>query len=197
MARIEPLEIDDLPEELSPTMEAYLKNTGKVPNSFRTMARKPLIAKAYGDFRKALSASLSVPAELRTMMFLLQSQSNGCLYCQAHSVSTLASDNNVSEEKIKDLWVFDTSPVFSEPERAALQFALAVSAHPNAATDADFDALKLHYSQDQIVELVAIMSLGSFLNTWNDTLATQLEDAAAVTAEQQLGHRGWEIGKHA
>ncbi|ASJ72899.1 carboxymuconolactone decarboxylase family protein [Granulosicoccus antarcticus] len=197
MARITPLDIDDIPEELAPAVQTYQTKMGKVPNSFRTMARKPLIAKAYGDFQKALAASLTIPAELRSMMFLLQSQSNGCLYCQAHSVSALARDNNVSEEKIKDLWLFDTSPVFSEAERVALQFALQASQHPNAATDADFDALKLHYSEDQIVELVAVLSIGSFLNTWNDTMATQLEEASAKTAEEQLGHRGWKIGKHA
>jgi alkylhydroperoxidase family enzyme len=131
------------------------------------------------------------------MMFLLQSQNNGCQYCQAHSVSALDRNEDVSAEKIAALWDFETSPIFSDAERVALRFALAVSAHPNAASDDDFDALKVHYSEDQIVELVAIMSIGSFLNTWNDTMATQLEDESAKTAKQQLGHRGWKIGKHA
>jgi uncharacterized peroxidase-related enzyme len=197
MPRVEPLDLEDMPTELSSATEKYMQTMGKVPNSFRTMARKPLIAKAYGEFQKALSASITFPAELRSMMFLLQSQNNGCLYCQAHSVSALARDNNVPEEKIANLWEFETHPIFSDAERAGLRFALAVSAHPNAASDADFDALKAHFSDAQIVEMVAALSIGSFLNTWNDTMATQLEDASAKTAEKELGERGWSIGKHA
>lgn len=197
MARIDPLALEDMPDELSDVTAQYLKTMGKVPNSFRTMARKPLIAKAYGELQKAISASLTIAPELRSMMFLIQSQNNGCLYCQAHSVSALARDNNVPEEKIANLWSFETHPIFSDAERAGLRFALAVSAHPNAASDADFDALKAHFSEAQIVEMVAALSIGAFLNTWNDTMATQLEEASAKTAEKELGARGWSIGKHA
>jgi len=197
MSRIAPLDLDDMPEELSAATEQYMATMKKVPNSFRTMARKPLIAKAYGELQKAIAASITFPAELRSMMFLIQSQNNGCLYCQAHSVSALAKDNNVPEEKIANLWEFETHPIFSDAERAGLRFALAVSAHPNAASDTDFSALKEHFSDDQIVEMVAALSIGSFLNTWNDTMATQLEDTSAKIAEKELGSRGWTIGKHA
>jgi uncharacterized peroxidase-related enzyme len=196
MPRIEPLDLADMPTELSAATEKYMQTMGKVPNSFRTMAHKPLIAKAFGDMQKAMAASITYAPELRSMMFLIQSQNNGCLYCQAHSVSALARDNNVPEEKIANLWEFETHPIFSDPERAGLRFALAVSAHPNAASDADFEALKEHFSDAQIVEMVAALSIGSFLNTWNDTMATQLEETSAKTAEKELGSRGWNIGKH-
>jgi uncharacterized peroxidase-related enzyme len=196
MPRIAPLDLEDMPTELSAATEKYMETMGKVPNSFRTMAHKPLIAKAFGEMQKAMAASVTYAPELRSMMFLIQSQNNGCLYCQAHSVSALARDNNVSEEKIANLWEFETHPVFSSAERVGLRFALAVSAHPNAASDADFDALKEHFSDAQIVEMVAALSIGSFLNTWNDTMATQLEETSAKTAEKELGGRGWNIGKH-
>ncbi len=196
MARITPLTVDELPEELAPSVEAYNKTMGGPPNSFRTMARKPKIAAAYGALQKAIGMSLTIAPELRFMMFLLQSQNNGCLYCQAHSVSFLAKNGNMSEEKIAALWDYETSDLFTESERAGLRFALAVSSRPNAATDADFDALKEHFSEDQIVEMVACLSIGSFLNTWNDTMATVLEEGSATTAEANLGARGWTRGKH-
>lgn len=197
MPQITPLDIEDIPEELAPVVATYMAGSGKVPNSFRTMARKPKIAKAYGDFQKALSQSLTIPTELRAMMFLLQSQNNGCRYCQAHSVSALARNNDVPEEKIAALWDYQTSPLFNDAERVALNLALAVSAHPNAADDSNFADLKQHFSDDQIVEMVAALSIGSFLNTWNDTMSTQLEEAAVTTAEEKLGARGWDVGKHA
>ena len=196
MPNIEPLEIDELPAELSAIADNYQKTMGEVPASFRTMARKPLIAKAYGDLQKAIAQSITYPAELRSMMFLMQSQASGCLYCQAHSVSALARSNNVSEEKIKDLWAFETSAVFSDAERAALRFTLAVASRPNAASEVEFAGLREHYNEEQIVEMVAALSVGAFLNTWNDTAATQLDSKSVETASANLGERGWTAGKH-
>lgn len=197
MARLTPLDVDDLPQELEASAQNYLKTMGGVPASFRTMARKPAFAQAYGALQKAIGSTLTIPAELRSMMFLIQSQNNGCLYCQAHSVSALVKNPEVAPEKIDALWEFETHPVFNDAERAALALALAASSMPNAATDEHFDNLKLHFNEDQIVELVACLSIGAFLNTWNDTLATQIEDASAETAEATLGSRGWSRGKHA
>ncbi len=196
MARISPLDVDDLPEELHASAQNYQKTMGGVPASFRTMARKPAFAQAYGALQKAIASTLTIPTELRSMMFLIQSQNNGCMYCQAHSVGALVKNPDVAPEKIDALWEFETHAIFNDAERAALALALAASSTPNAATDEHFDALKAHFSEDQIVEIVASLSIGAFLNTWNDTVATQLEDASAATAEATLGARGWSIGKH-
>lgn len=196
MARLTPLTVDELPETLDGAVDAYMKSMGGVPASFRTMARKPLFAQAFGALQKAMAASLTIPTELRSMMFLLQSQNNGCMYCQAHSVSALVKNPDISPEKIDALWEFETHAVFNDGERAALALALAVSSHPNAATDEHFDALRPHFSEDQITEIVGCLSIGSFLNTWNDTVATQLEEKSASTAETTLGARGWSVGKH-
>lgn len=195
MPGVEPLPVEDLPEELGETVAAYLAGSGKVPNSFRTMARKPKIAAAYGALQKAIGASLTISPILRSMMFLLQSQNNGCRYCQAHSVSALVR-GAVPEAKIDALWEFETSPLFDEAERAALRFALAVSAHPNAVEPEHFEALRAHFSEDQIVEMVAALSIGAFLNTWNDTMGTELEAASTEIANARLGDRGWTPGKH-
>jgi hypothetical protein len=48
---------------------------------------------------------------------------------------------------------------------------------------------------DEIVELLAAISLYGFLNRWNDTLATDLEDGPRQTGEQVLGEE-WDPGKH-
>lgn len=50
---------------------------------------------------------------------------------------------------------------------------------PNQATDADFDELKRYFSNEQIVELVGVIELFGWLNRWNDTMNTILEDSPA------------------
>jgi hypothetical protein len=60
----------------------------------------------------------------------------------------------------------------------------------------DFDALKCHWDEGQIVEIVAAIGLFGYLNRWNDTLATELEDHPAGVAQRTLSGWGWEPGKH-
>ena len=48
-----------------------------------------------------------------------------------------------------------------------------------------------------IVLLVGVIALFGFLNRWNDTMATPLEDTPLEFAETHLAAHGWEAGKHA
>ena len=67
---------------------------------------------------------------------------------------------------------------------------------PNAATEEDFVEVSKHFDEGQIVEIVASIALFGFLNRWNDTMATELEDRAVQVGGRTLGAIGWEPGKH-
>ena len=56
--------------------------------------------------------------------------------------------------------------------------------------------LARHYTEKQIVEIVSVISLFGFLNRWNDTMATTLEDKPKSFATNSLASSGWEAGKH-
>ncbi|MBK8361361.1 MAG: hypothetical protein IPL15_21240 [Comamonadaceae bacterium] len=86
--------------------------------------------------------------------------------------------------------------VFNDAERAAIRLALKAGAQPNEAGAADFDELKKHYTDEQIVEIVASIALFGYLNRWNDTMATTLEPLATQVAERAIGPAGWTPGKH-
>ena len=64
-------------------------------------------------------------------------------------------------------------------------------------TDDDFTAMRLHFSEEQIVEIVAVISVFGFLNRFNDTMGTPLEDVPTATGEKYLAGHGWTPGKHA
>ena len=67
---------------------------------------------------------------------------------------------------------------------------------PNASTPDHFAALAGHFSDPEIVEIVAMISLFGWLNRWNDTMATDLEDEPVAFASDHLAHQGWQPGKH-
>jgi uncharacterized peroxidase-related enzyme len=192
--------LDPLPWDASPQFrerfEHYQSTRGFVPNSILTMQRRPGIAQAFMDLNKAVLYEGTVAEELKMLVSLVTSQASGCRYCQAH-MTNLASIYRASDEKIRAVWEFETSPLFSPAERAALRLGYAAALVPNEATAADFDELKRHFDEGQIVEIVATIALFGYLNRWNDTMATTLEPGAIEVASRAIGDVGWQAGKHA
>jgi alkylhydroperoxidase family enzyme len=66
---------------------------------------------------------------------------------------------------------------------------------PSLATD-DVDALREHFHEDQIVRIVGVIAISEFMNRWNTTVATTLEDLPRVAAETRLAGGGWTVGVH-
>ncbi len=191
--------LDPLPWEANPQFrerfEHYQNTRGFVPNSILTMQRRPAIAQAFMDLNRAVLYEGTVSEELKMLVSLVTSQASGCLYCQAH-MTNLASIYKASDEKIRAVWDFETSALFTAAERAALRLGYHAALVPNAATAEDFDELKKHFDESQIVEIVGTIALFGYLNRWNDTLATALETRAVQVAERAIGSVGWGAGKH-
>jgi len=99
------------------------------------------------------------------------------------------------DEKIAAIWDFERSPLYDEAERAALRFARDASLVPNEVTPARFAELRGYWDDGQIVEMLAVIGLFGFLNRWNDSMATDLEDVPLSFASERYGSH-WEAGKH-
>lgn len=170
---------------------------GFVPNSLKAMARKPAILDGFLVMARAvMQPSERLPLSLKQMIAYVASLSGGCRYCQAHTADQ-SHRHGVDAEKLAALWQFETHPAFNEAERAALRLAMLAAQSPNLAEDSDFVAAKAFYTEDDLTEIVAVIAYFGFLNRWNDTLATPLEDAPLAFAEGALADSGWSIGKHA
>ncbi len=195
MPRVTPLTQDDLPELADgfADMEAIL---GFVPNSVLIMARCPEIFKTFQALATAVFAAPGIPPGLKVMIGYVASRSAGCSYCMAHT-GHMVELRGVAPEKLDAIWNYERSDLFSPGERAALAVAQSASAVPNTVSDADFDELMQHWDEDQVVEIVSIISLYGFLNRWNDTLATELEAPPLAFGRNRLAGAGWDAGKHA
>jgi uncharacterized peroxidase-related enzyme len=195
MAHIAPLPRDTHPE-FAERFGHYAQTRGFVPNSILTMQRRPAVARAFMELNRAVLYEGTVPEELKMLVSLIASQAAGCRYCQAH-MANLSSIYRASDAKIQAVWEFETSPLFDAGERAALRLAYRASLVPNEASKADFDELKKYFDDGQIVEIVASIALFGYLNRWNDTMATDLEQHPLTVAARSLSAVGWTPGKHA
>lgn len=196
MAHLNPVPLADVAaDDIRERFEHYRRTRGFTPNSIMTMVRRPDIVRAFMALNQAVLYEGTVPVETKMLVSLACSYAAGCRYCQSH-MTNLSSIYQASDEKIAALWNFEDSDLFNDAERAAIRLALKAGAQPNEAGEADFDALRAHYDEGQIVEIVASIALFGYLNRWNDTMATTLEPLPAQVAERAIGPVGWTPGKH-
>ena len=195
MAHLEPLDRESLPQ-FADRFERYDRIRGFLPNSILTMSRRPAIAEAFMQLNQAILYEGTVPEALKMMVAYMSSSAAGCRYCQAH-MANLSSVYGVSDEKLQAMWHFEESDLFPESEKAALRLALNAGGVPNTVDESHFDELKKHFSEAEIVEIVASIALFGYLNRWNDTMATAMEDVPQKLAERAIGPAGWQVGKHA
>ena len=85
-----------------------------------------------------------------------------------------------------EIWNFEDSTHFSEREKSALAFAIAASKVPLEVTPDHERNLKIHWSDDEIIEIMGVVALFGYLNRWNDVMATPLENDAAFSAKELL-----------
>lgn len=196
MSRVKLLTGEEL-VEYKDIIEPTTQRLGFVPNSQRIMAHKPEVLRGLVQLANAIynPANSLLPVGLKTLISLSSSLAGGCMYCVAHTSST-SGRVGVDEKKIAAIWEFETSDLFTDAERVALRFAQSASSVPNMATDADFDELRKHYGEEEIVEIVSVISLFGFLNRWNDTMATDLEDGPVEFAGRALKDTDWDGTKH-
>lgn len=195
MSHMKPLPADTTPE-LQVDFAIFEKILGFIPNSLLTMQRRPKMVKGFAELTKAvMDPEGGVDLGFMRLVAHFASRAAGCQYCEAHSL-VAAKIHNIPQEKLDAIWEYRTSPLYSEAERAALDFALAAGSVPNAVDTEIFARMREHWSEDQIVQILGVVCLYGFLNRWNDSMATTLEDAPRELAERVLSKGGWTGGKH-
>src|SRR5947207_10428729 len=183
--RIMPLPPEHCPE-LKEQFEAMRKNLGFIPNSILMLQRKPKLAKALAQMTAAVwDPEGEVDRGFKRIIAHVASRTAGCQYCMAHTAGG-ALHFGVDDKKLAAIWDYQTSPLFNAAERAALDLAVAGASVPNAATAEMFATLRTYWNEEQIVEIVGVIAMFGFLNRWNDTLATPLEDEPIAIGHKYL-----------
>lgn len=168
--------------------------TGFTANSMLTLAHRPEIAEAVLGLIRAVvrNPNGTVDPALRWMVAHVSSLAYGCQYCSAHTFKN-GADNGVPQEKLDAIWEFETSDVFTEAERAALRVALGGGQCPAHVRPEDMAELKRHFTDEQIVEIGAVIALFGFNNRWNALMETELEPEVTAFVERH-GYRGIPAG---
>ena len=185
---------DDL--ELQKLIEFFNETLGFCPNSVLTMHHRPRIAYAFIELNKAVMENQGrVTSALKRLIGYISSNAAGCRYCQAHTIRA-AERYNASQQQLANIWDYKTHASFNDAERSALDFALAASVIPNAVDNEVANNLRTHWNEGEIVEILGVIALFGYLNRWNDSMGTEMEEGAIDSGKKLLSKKGWNTGKH-
>jgi uncharacterized peroxidase-related enzyme len=193
--------LDPLPAEtnsdLRDTFATYQRLLGYAPTTVLILQRRPKLVKALAQMASAVwDPASEVEIGFKRLIAYMASRTHGCAYSMAHSAEA-AHRAGVPDEKLTAVIDYRTNPLFSDAERAALDFAIAAAAQPNAVTEEHFARLRKYWNEGQIVEIAGVVAVNGFLNRWNATVAAQLEREPLEFARTHLAPHGWKAGKHA
>jgi len=173
MPRLSPLNnIDD--HVLLDALQSAETRLGFIPNSLKTLAIRPEICAAFMELATAVLEDGTVDQLLKNMVAQISSRAAGCNYCSVH---TAVSGKRLGmSRKLEDALIdYETSPMVTPAQRAALRVARSAAMVPGEVTDKEFDDLKLYFSSEQIVEITAVISLFGFFSRWAQTIEPTLE----------------------
>jgi alkylhydroperoxidase family enzyme len=151
--------------------KSVLKQKGKIG----ILGKMSLIFKFIVAMIKGERKQDTLGQDLRWFVAYAASYAAGCRYCKAHSSHSL-SDYGISQEKFEQFFRYHESNLYSDRERSAIAIGLSAGSVPNSTNKTHFINLKKYFNDNEMIEIISIIALFGFLNRWNDTLGTPLEE---------------------
>ena len=169
--RISTKQLKAYPWYLRPFFWNQRRKYGAVLNSALMWARAPKlflgVALLYGMIDRKSSP---INQALRSLVTIRVSQINWCKFCVDLNTATLL-ERGAKPEKIEALENWRTSQLFDEQERAALDYAEAVTSSDRQVEDNIMECLKDHFADDTIVELTGLIAFQNMSSKFNSALA--------------------------
>ncbi len=98
--------------------------------------------------------------------------------------------NGASAEKVEAaLGDYRKSPIFSPREKLALELCERMTYTNKRVTDRFFNRLKRHFTEEELVELAAIIALENFRSKFNPVFAVESQGFCPLPAVKEVAER--------
>ena len=121
-------------------------------------AVQPKMMRGMGKFQQAVRKADGVDERTKNLVELKGSQMIGCEFC-VDLGSQICRNSGLSDDELLALPRYRQSDLFSEREKTALDYAVGVMRTPVEVSDELFARMKEHFSDKQIVELTALLTV--------------------------------------
>ena len=136
------------------------KLTGRAPHNgsgiepIEIWAYQPKMMMGMGRFNQAVRKGSSVDQRLKNLIELKGAQMIGCEFC-VDLGSQICRNSGLSDEELLALPDYRSSELFTDAEKVALDYAVAVMRTPVEVTDELFAKMREHFNEKQMVEITA------------------------------------------
>jgi AhpD family alkylhydroperoxidase len=140
------------------------KMTGRDPargsgiEPLQLWARQPKMMSAMGKFQGAVRKGNLVDERTKNLVELKGAQMIGCEFC-VDLGSQICRNSGFSDDELLDVPRYRQSDLFTEREKLAMDFAVAVMRTPVEVSDELFARLREHFTDDQLVEITALLTV--------------------------------------
>ena len=184
MSRIEMVDLDIDDPDIQNMFSAVTAMLGRVPNSYRTLARTALVAKMLVPFNAVVQregAGSVLTSKLKEMVVIKTSHINQCNYWFAHNTS-LGQAAGITEDQVIEIGTdeYIDSDLFSKREKAALLWATHVTLNTAKKDNGVYEQVRKEFDEQEIIELTLISSFFNFFNRVMDSLQVPVEEQKEV-----------------
>lgn len=162
--------LSQLPLSLKPIVAMQQKHYGSVLNPTRWWGRMPrlfwLIALFVGYLERKKAR---LDPTLRALLMTRVSQQCDCAFCVDANSLRLAQRCGAMD-KVLALTDWQTSTLFTPAERAALEYAEAMTTTPPRISDVQKHLLRCHFDDEQISEMTALVAFQNLSARFNAAL---------------------------
>jgi alkylhydroperoxidase family enzyme len=141
------------------TRRGMQKQTGRAGTHIEPLeiwARRPKMMTGMGRFQQAVRKGKAVDERIRYLVELKGAQMIGCEFC-VDLGSQICRNSGFSDAELLALPRYRDSNLFTEREKVALDYTVGVMRTPVDVSDELFARMREHFSEDQIVELTALL----------------------------------------
>jgi len=162
--RISYFPLSEMDPSMIEEMERCARDGTPRPESSAIRAHSPMAFWAFADSWAKLFRGGIVEHSLKELCRVYVSRSVKCEYC-GNQRSGQAREAGLSEGKLNELLNFEDSDAYDERQKAALSFAEAITWRLNP-DDAFWDRLRMHFNEEEMVELACFISLTMGQQSW-------------------------------
>src|SRR5579864_6002133 len=155
MPRLRPIEDHEMTETQRLLIENARRNGAPDPLCASIYVRSEAGRNWLRAWNELLNGGI-LPIPLKEIVRVLISTRHQCGYCSTVR-SNVAKERGLTEEKAMAVLQFETSPLFTEREKAALRFAARFkSGDDGVDSDEAYDDIKRHFTDEEIIELALL-----------------------------------------
>jgi alkylhydroperoxidase family enzyme len=121
-------------------------------------AHQPKMMSGMGKFQQAVRKADGVDDRIKNLVELKGAQMIGCEFC-VDLGSQICRNSGLSDDELLALPRYRQSDLFSEREKAALDYAVGVMRTPVDVSDELFAGMKEHFTDKQMVEITALLTV--------------------------------------